>query len=261
MHEYRDYDNEKELVRYTYELNHKYQTYDFVNDQLKKYCTNFDKDMTIWTVIEKLNDIVDDSDVDTQLPQIVHGFQAAEAMRHRHPDKDWLHLIALIHDCGKILAHKDHHNLPQWCVVGDTFPVGCAFDPSIVHYEFFCNNDDNKNTIYGSKYGIYKPNCGIDNVLFSFGHDEYMYQVCHKNNCTLPDEALKIIRYHSFYSWHHNNQYEHLMNENDYNIRELCKEFSKCDLYSKTIEIPNIENLKPYYDALIKKYFPDKIYW
>lgn len=38
-------------------------------------------------------------------------------------------------DLGKVLLHPSFGQLPQWAVVGDTFPVGCAFDESNVHYK------------------------------------------------------------------------------------------------------------------------------
>ena len=69
-----------------------------------------------------LNDLVDESDPDLDLPNIVHAFQTAERIREEHPDKDWFHLVGLIHDLGKVMAF---YGEPQWCVVGDTFPVGC----------------------------------------------------------------------------------------------------------------------------------------
>jgi len=62
-------------------------------------------------------------------------------------------------------------------VFTDTFPVGCMFSPSIVFPEFFKNNPDYTNPKYNTLYGIYEPNCGLDNVLMSYGHDEYLYQV------------------------------------------------------------------------------------
>ena len=34
---------------------------------------------------------------------------------------------------------------PQWAVVGDTFPVGCAYPEKIVFYEFFKDNPDINN--------------------------------------------------------------------------------------------------------------------
>ena len=32
-------------------------------------------------------------------------------------------------------------------------------------------------TRYNSKLGIYKEGCGIENVMMSWGHDEYLYHV------------------------------------------------------------------------------------
>jgi inositol oxygenase len=38
---------------------------------------------------------------------------------------------------------------PQWAVVGDTFPVGCKFSPSIVYRETsFDENPDDKDSRY-----------------------------------------------------------------------------------------------------------------
>ncbi|KAH9629798.1 hypothetical protein HF086_009925 [Spodoptera exigua] len=55
----------------------------------------------------KLNELVDESDPDTDLPNIVHAFQTAERIREEHPDEDWFHLIGLIHDLGKSAAIPD----------------------------------------------------------------------------------------------------------------------------------------------------------
>ena len=38
-------------------------------------------------------------------------------------------------DLGKVLLLPSFGELPQWAVVGDTYPVGCAFDESIVHHK------------------------------------------------------------------------------------------------------------------------------
>ena len=78
--------------------------------------------MGIWEAMEFLNTLVDDSDPDTDLNQIEHLVQVAEAMR-RDGKPRWFILTGLIHDLGKILCLFDE---PQWAVVGDTFPVGCA---------------------------------------------------------------------------------------------------------------------------------------
>lgn len=38
-------------------------------------------------------------------------------------------------DLGKVLLLPRFGELPQWAVVGDTYPVGCAFHESIVHHK------------------------------------------------------------------------------------------------------------------------------
>jgi inositol oxygenase len=70
-------------------------------------------------------------------PQLQHLLQTAEAIRKDYPNEDWLHLTALIHDLGKVLLLPKFGGLPQWAVVGDTHPLGCAFDDSIVHHKVF----------------------------------------------------------------------------------------------------------------------------
>lgn len=57
---------------------------------------------TIKNALIRLNDLVDESDPDTDLPNIVHAFQTAERIRQDHPEDDWFHLIGLIHDLGKV---------------------------------------------------------------------------------------------------------------------------------------------------------------
>jgi len=153
------------------------------------------------------------------------------------------------------------YNEPQWCVVGDTFPLGCEFSDTNVHHSFFEENPDTKDPRYMSKLGIYQEGCGLENVQMSFGHDEYMYQVCVQNGCTLPTEALYIIRYHSFYPWHSYGGYSYLENETDRKMLKWVKEFQTFDLYSKLPEKPNVAELTPYYKKLIDKYFPEKIRW
>lgn len=70
---------------------------------------------------------------------------------------------------GKVMAF---YGEPQWAVVGDTFPVGCEWSENIVYRnETFHDNEDLKNEKYNTKYGMYKQNCGIENLLMSWGHD------------------------------------------------------------------------------------------
>lgn len=187
--------------------------------------------MTTRTALEKLNDLVDESDPDTTLPNIVHAFQTAERAREEFPELDWLHLTGLIHDLGKVMAFYGElqmpHRLaqmriiislgePQWAVVGDTFVVGCQWSNNIVYRDdSFVDNPDGNNPKYNTKYGMYEPNTGLENLMLSWGHDEYMYQVLKHNKSTLPQHALNIIRFHSFYPWHSSGDYHHLMKPQD----------------------------------------------
>ncbi|GAA0141258.1 oxygenase [Lithospermum erythrorhizon] len=217
-HTFRDYNAESERqkgVENFYRSNHIHQTVDFVIKMREEYGKLDKVEMGIWECCELLNEVIDESDPDLDEPQIEHLLQTAEAIRKDYPNQDWLHLTALIHDLGKVINLPIFGSLPQWAVVGDTFPVGCAFDESIVHHKYFTKNPDSQNPAYNTKHGIYKEACGLDKVLMSWGHDDYMYMVAKGNKTTLPSAGLFTIRYHSFYAMHKSGAYQHLMNEED----------------------------------------------
>ncbi|XP_028770258.1 inositol oxygenase 2 [Neltuma alba] len=263
-HSFRDYDAESERqkgVEEFYRLQHIHQTYSFVKKMREEYGKLNKGEMGIWECCELLNEVVDESDPDLDEPQIEHLLQSAEAIRKDYPDEDWLHLTALIHDLGKILLLPQFGGLPQWAVVGDTFPLGCAFDEANVHHKYFKDNPDYNNPSYNTKNGVYSKGCGLDNVVMSWGHDDYMYLVAKENGTTLPPAALFVIRYHSFYPLHKEGAYSHLMNEEDVENLKWVKIFNKYDLYSKSKVRVDVEKVKPYYQSLIKKYFPEKLRW
>jgi len=55
---------------------------------------------------------------------------------------------------------------------------------------------------------MYKPKCGLKNLFFAYGHDEYMYRMLIHNKTTIPKEGLGIIRYHSCYPLHSKDEYK-----------------------------------------------------
>ena len=118
---FRDYEAEtKDSVKEFYRLNHQYQSYDFVQQKRTDFLKFDKREMPIWNAFDFLNELVDDSDPDTDLDQMQHLLQTSEAIRNDgHPD--WMVLVGLIHDMGKVLCLLGE---PQWSVVGDTFPVG-----------------------------------------------------------------------------------------------------------------------------------------
>src|SRR5215468_1352499 len=207
--EFRQYDAQANPgVAEFYRLNHENQTVDYVLRKEKEYFGLNRGHQTVWEAAEFLNTLVDDSDPDTDLTQIVHLLQTSEAIRRDgHPR--WMVLVGFIHDLGKVLCL---YGEPQWGVVGDTFPVGCAWSDQIVFHEYFKANTDANVPEYQTKYGIYEPNCGLENVHMSFGHDGYIAEVLKPY---LPDEALYMLRFHSFYAWHRHSAYAHLMNRKD----------------------------------------------
>lgn len=248
--DYRDYDGtQRDSVKEFYRLNHQYQSYDFVMQKRNEFLQFNKREMPVWEAFEFLNQLVDDSDPDTELSQLQHLLQASEAIRaDGHPD--WMVLTGLLHDMGKVLCLFGE---PQWAVVGDTFPVGCAFSDKIVYAEFFDANPDYNDERYNTKYGIYSPNCGLDNVTLSWGHDEYVY---HMAKPYLPEEGLYMLRYHSFYAQHREHAYNHLMSEHDQQMFKWVALFNPYDLYSKSPVPPDWNKLKPYYENLVKKYLP-----
>lgn len=253
--QYRQYELAFDRVKLFYQEQHEKQTVAYNIQARINFKTKVRDRMTIWDALIKLNKLLDESDPDTELSQIDHALQTAEAIRKDNKPR-WFQLVGLIHDLGKLLYFFDSQG--QWDVVGDTFPVGCKFSKKIIYYEFFKNNPDTNNPLYRTKYGLYSPHCGLDNVMLSWGHDEYMYHLA-KEQTTLPPEALAMIRYHSFYPWHSEGAYKYLMDEKDKEMLECVQAFNPYDLYSKTDVRYDIQELKPYYLELIDEFFPNKI--
>ncbi|MEP6750452.1 MAG: inositol oxygenase family protein [Bacteroidota bacterium] len=251
--EYRNYDApERDTVKEFYRLNHTHQSYSFVQEKRADYLKFDKKEMPVWDAFTFLNNLVDDSDPDTDLDQFQHLLQTSEAIRRDgHPD--WMVLVGLMHDMGKVLCLFGEQ---QWAVVGDTFPVGCAYSDKIVYPEFFKNNPDYNNPDYNTEYGVYEKGCGLRNVDMSWGHDEYVYHIMKGR---IPEEGLYMLRYHSFYAWHREGQYEYLLDDHDRKMLHWVKLFNPYDLYSKNPVPPNWNELRPYYEELVKKYLPETL--
>ena len=247
---YRNYETPvRDTVREFYRLNHAYQTYDFVVGKKNDFLKFDKKEMPVWDAFQFLNQLVDDSDPDTDLDQLQHLLQTSEAIRRDgHPD--WMVLTGLMHDMGKVLCLFGE---PQWAVVGDTFPVGCAYSDKVVYPEYFSLNPDYTNDNYNSTLGVYEKGCGLRNVHMSWGHDEYVY---HMMKNYLPESGLYMLRYHSFYAWHREGEYSHLLDDHDREMLKWVKLFNPYDLYSKSPSPPNWTELRPYYEDLVAKYLP-----
>jgi inositol oxygenase len=201
-------------------------------------------------------------------------------------------LTGLIHDLGKIMflwgdaaigQEGNTSDGKQWSLGGDTWVVGCRIPDNVVLPHWNICNPDRHDDRYNTLYGMYPPHCGLDRLCLAWGHDEYLYRMLiantattttggtsHNNNtdgggmCTLPGEALDMIRYHSAYPLHDSkvttNAYGHLLRlPQDEERLEWVRLFNQFDLYTKddaTIytshEIDEV--LWPYYRTLLVKY-------
>jgi inositol oxygenase len=251
--DYRNYDNPaRETVREFYRQNHRHQTLDFVQQKRNEFLGLNRHRMSVFEALDFLNTLIDDSDPDIELDQLQHLLQTSEAIR-ADGHEDWFVLTGLVHDLGKVLCL---YGEPQWTVVGDTFPVGCHFDEGIIYHEFFNKNSDAARPEYNSRLGVYEENCGLKNVLMSWGHDEYLYHVMRPY---LPEPALYMIRYHSFYAWHREGAYDWLCDDHDREMLAHVRRFNPNDLYSKSPQPPDWQKLRPYYTDLIQKYLPAEL--
>jgi inositol oxygenase len=251
--DYRDYDKPaRDTVREFYRQNHREQTFEFVKRKRAEFLGLNHRQMSIFEALDFLNTLVDDSDPDIELDQLQHLLQTSEAIR-ADGHEDWFVLVGLVHDLGKVLCL---YGEPQWAVVGDTFPVGCRFDERIIYHEFFDQNPDANNPRYKTELGVYTKHCGLRNVLMSWGHDEYLYHVFKD---FLPGSALYMIRYHSFYAWHREGAYDWLCDDHDREMLQHVQAFNPYDLYSKSPQPPDWNELRPYYADLIQTFFPAEV--
>ncbi len=262
--------------------------------QLQKMVTN--KEIILadpMSMLFKLESFLDKSDPDISLGNAYHGFQAAEEMRlslennQNVSAKELLQglVVGLFHDVGKVLAAE--MNFPQWLVVGDTYPVGVPFDKSIVlkkmslkkdlqeqmleHPAFsaLAQSNSEKASIVDSfalcpdssrifnhpEFGIYTPGAGMDQFIMAFGHDEYAYRVF-ANQTSLKREFLHVLRFHSFYPLHSEGAYQWALHPLDQDSLKWIRIFNEFDLYSKNPVPPDIQSLRPIYQAIIDTILP-----
>ena len=255
MSELRVYKNDTPQY-YLYKQMHEKQTLDYVMKKRLQYSKLNNTKMSIKEVLLKMDNFIDPSDPDLDVPNSIHAYQTAERIRKKYPQDKEYQIIGLIHDLGKILFEFGEEN---WSVVGDTYVAGCEYPKSIVYYDTLKGSPDfNKYT----KNGIYEIGCGLDNLYITFGHDEYLYQVLKGNdNHKISRKYLDIIRYHSFYPWHTGRDYYQFMNEKDKTTLKNVLDFNSFDLYSKEDPIEITGEVKEYYDKLLDEYFKGDLSW
>ena len=111
---------------------------------------------------------------------------------------------------------------------------------------------------YQTESGIYEPGCGLDNVHMSWGHDEYVYHVVKDR---LPEEALYMLRYHSFYPWHKEGEYTHLTNETDRAMLKWVRAFNRYDLTRRASPRPDVPDADAVLPGAREEFFPEPLRW
>ena len=116
---FRNYDTPaRDTVKEFYRLNHKYQTYDFVQEKKNDFLQFNKKEMPVWEAFDFLNQLVDDSDPDTDLDQLKH-------------------LLLLRHSLPKHQLKMDHQEL---LFPGHSFLLATAIPCDIFQYQRLYNS-------------------------------------------------------------------------------------------------------------------------
>ena len=89
---FRQYELACDRVKQFYEEQHEKQTVAFNIQARINFKTKTRARMTVWEGLEKLNKLLDESDPDTELSQIDHALQTAEAIR-RDKRPRWFQLV------------------------------------------------------------------------------------------------------------------------------------------------------------------------
>ena len=138
-----------------YTLMRTHQTVAFVERMERKW-ENFDHaHLTIREAFDKLEGYMDSSDPDNELPNVIHALQTAEGMRQAG-EPDWMQLIGLLHDMGKIMfvwgdaadGQEGTADGAQWALGGDTFVVGARLPDSLCLPELNALNPDMRDARY-----------------------------------------------------------------------------------------------------------------
>jgi len=242
----RDYTNVPDFVRHLYFGMHSEQTVDMARMlHARVFETKSEHVYSLREMFELGKTLHDTSDPDALFPQSIHWIQTA--LRALEAGASSAEITgAISHDMEKVGLHT-FYGITGPFNWGDTFPLGCQHDVDAIETidaapGAFALNPDSTNPLYSTKYGMYEPQCGLDNLLVSFGHDEAIYQWAVRNvdsfRQELPQAVLDFFRWHSCYAIHTGTAkkkvgYEHLLADGDLERMAEVKRLSEFDLYSK----------------------------
>jgi len=202
---------------------HNQQTPEKISSLKRKYKKQSGSREQVWTLIEKMSQCIDLTDPTLYCTsQLVHIQQILAEMDAKGVDDPDMHLIALLHDLGKVS---------------------------------YLNGEQPEN-VFGkaARIGEYEHGIGLDKVLFQFSHAEIIYL---RVKDLVPDHVAWSLRYHNIKF----KDAAPYMNDRDRrHARNYLSPFRRFDNPTKSaFRVPEID-MSPY-RQLIEKTFMNPIYF
>ena len=237
------------------------QTVDYVMGQTSKLLQSSPEscaELFVWDALEMLRRIAVPGGRDL----LSKSLAVAQACRAAHPHAEWLHLTGLIHSLGHVLLLDDFGAQPAWSVRGESFPVGCKHSPNVPFSHYFSSNPDRRKKVFNSPSGIYKPGCGLENVLLSWSASEYLYTTLITQTHEVPAAAFFVLRCQNFSCLR---DYGSLLSGEDVanvpwvdEFRRILKDEQAASEAAQGTKGCDAESLA-YFRGLVQKYFPRQI--
>ena len=139
------------------------QTQSDVEALAQRYREPIFGDVKVWGLLQRMREVVDPTDTRFgNVDQMTHTLQVLESMEDAEIEDDDMRLAALLHDLGKLLS-----------LVGEA-----------------------PENVFGMKspLGAHRPGVGLDNVLFQWNHDDFIYD---RFNGLVSEPVAWLLRYHS----------------------------------------------------------------
>jgi len=209
------------------------QSVSFVRAMREKYLKFQCKQIGVWEALQLAKDIPSDPfgmNNDNSVPSLrTKLFRTAEEFRRvGHPD--WVQLVALIHDLGRIINSFETgsgYGVYNWTIMTSSGVVGCAPPTCAVFQEYRNLDPDRHHEMYNSPLGMYEANTGMENLLLNWTGPEYMYYLLKENCVSIPEDGLVMLRLFQLRAWHTHNEYNHLANDADMVMRPLVADFDQ----------------------------------
>ena len=198
------------------------------------------------------------------------SYLSAEAARNAG-QPDWVQFVALLHLLGGAVNIIEGASNPafDWTIPSSSHVIGCPAPSRASWSDFrYLNPDEQRGSYSSSPQGMYQLHCGLEQVLMTWTGPEYMYHLMQHNDVVVPEEGLAMLRYFTLLDWHTNNEYQHLANDNDRDMRPFVAEFNNIRLEAQvscTMELTDHECDRlwdDHYQYVVAKYCgQDTVCW